>query len=94
VLLVKHYQNNSPPTLGEVEETADPLFCFPTGPRAWRTSTSHTCDRVWRFHYFWRLEYSILRSLHVHLHLHQQRFCGNVTPLTVFEGELLVATIS
>jgi hypothetical protein len=57
---------------------ADPYFLFPAGPRTWRTSTSRTCDQVWRCCRFWRIGFTMLRSSHVQLYLRQQHSCGNV----------------
>jgi hypothetical protein len=37
----------------------DPYFHCPAGPRAWRTSPNHMCDRVRRHRRLWRLVHDL-----------------------------------
>jgi hypothetical protein len=75
---------------------ADPYFRCPTGPRAWRTSPNHSCDRVQRHRRMWRLVHDRkivkwttmstmsserLRRLRASLSsLHRQCLCRNIIP--------------
>jgi hypothetical protein len=38
----------------------DPYFHCPTGPRAWRMSSSFMCDRVWRRCRLWHLVHDLV----------------------------------
>jgi hypothetical protein len=88
----------------------DPYFHCPAGPRAWRSSPNHTCDRVRGRRQLWRRVHDLmiikwtttlttsserLRRLHASsLTLHRQRLCGNVIPATGLWGLVSIATIS
>jgi hypothetical protein len=89
---------------------ADPYFHCPAGPRVWRLSPNHTCDRVRGRHRLWHRVHDLeivkwtttsttsserLRRLRASSSsLHRQRLYRNVIPATGLWGLVSVATIS
>jgi hypothetical protein len=84
---------------------ADPYFCCPAGPRAWRMSPNRTCDRVRRRRRLWRLIHDLeivkwtttsttsserlCRLCASSSSLHRQHLCRNVIPASGHRGLVL-----